>query len=83
MIWMPALIKLFQGFQDFKLFIVRAIHPLNGLLLVRYIRKVCFDGMTYRTARVNEEAHLIFLINSQLGAKKIGQNLIFQACPIR
>ena len=26
---------------------------------------------------------LIYLINSQLGVKKIGQNLIFQACPIR
>jgi hypothetical protein len=36
-----------------------------------------------RTAKINEAAQLIYLINSKLGAKKIGQNLIFQACPIR
>jgi site-specific DNA recombinase len=45
--------------------------------------KLCFDGTAYRTARVNEAAHLLYLINSKLVAKKIGQNLIFQACPIR
>ncbi len=48
-----------------------------------YPEKLCFDGMTYRTAKINEAAQLIYLINSQLGSKKIGQNLIFQACPIR
>jgi site-specific DNA recombinase len=48
-----------------------------------YPEKLCFDGSAYRTARVNRAVHLICLINSELGAKKIGQNLIFQACPIR
>jgi site-specific DNA recombinase len=48
-----------------------------------YPEKLCFDGTGYRTAQINAAAQLIYLINSQLGAKKIGQNLIFQACPIR
>jgi site-specific DNA recombinase len=48
-----------------------------------YPEKLCFDGIAYRTARVNEVANLIYLINSKLEAKKIGRNLIFQACPIR
>jgi site-specific DNA recombinase len=48
-----------------------------------YPEKLCFDRTGYRTAQINETAQLIYLINSQLGAKKIGQNLIFQACPIR
>lgn len=48
-----------------------------------YPEKLCFDGNTYRTARINQAAYFIGLINSELGAKKIGQNLIFQVCPIR
>lgn len=44
-----------------------------------YPEKLCFDGLHYRTAKMNEAARLMFLINSQSGAKKIGLNLIFQA----
>jgi hypothetical protein len=42
-----------------------------------YPEKLCFDGMTYRTVRVNEAAQLVFLINSQLGAKKNRTKLDF------
>jgi len=38
-----------------------------------YPEKLCFDGSGYRTATLNQAAQLMFLINSELGAKKIGQ----------
>jgi site-specific DNA recombinase len=40
-----------------------------------YPEKLCFDGTTYRTARVNVAAELIYLINSKLGSKKNRTNL--------
>jgi len=59
------------------------VEAKRGIIGSIYPEKVCFDGTAYRTARVNDVAHLIYLINNKLYAKKIGQNLIFQACPIR
>ncbi|MES2267913.1 MAG: recombinase family protein [Bacteroidota bacterium] len=44
-----------------------------------YPEKLCFDGSAYRTARVNEAAHLIYLINSKLGAKKNRTKLDFSS----
>ncbi len=41
-----------------------------------YPEKLCFDGYTYRTGRINEAAQLIFLINSKLSAKKNRTNLV-------
>ena len=35
-----------------------------------YTEKLCFDGMAYRTAKTNEVSNLIYLINSNLWAKK-------------
>ncbi len=35
-----------------------------------YPEKLCFDGTAYRTARINEAAQLIYLINTKLEAKK-------------
>ena len=35
-----------------------------------YPEKLCFDGISYRTAKINEAVQLIFLINSKLSAKK-------------
>jgi len=62
-----------EGNTEEKRIIIGSIYP----------EKLCFDGLAYRTAQVNEVANLIYLINRRLEAKKIGQNLIFQACPIR
>ena len=42
-----------------------------------YPEKLCFDGFHYRTAKMNEAAHLMFLINNQLGAKKNRTKLDF------
>jgi site-specific DNA recombinase len=41
--------------------------------------KLCFDGTAYRTARVNEAANLIYLINNKLGAKKNRTKLDFSS----
>jgi hypothetical protein len=35
-----------------------------------YPEKTCFDGMTYRIAKINVAAQLIYLVNSQLCNKK-------------
>ncbi|MDB5129789.1 recombinase family protein [Mucilaginibacter sp.] len=39
--------------------------------------KLCFDGSTYRTGKINEAASLIYLINSKIQAKKNRTNLEF------
>lgn len=44
-----------------------------------YPEKLCFDGIAYRTARVNAAAHLIYLINSKLQAKKNRTKLDFSS----
>lgn len=44
-----------------------------------YPEKLCFDGSGYRTARVNEAAELIYLINSKLTAKKNRTKLDFSS----
>ena len=35
-----------------------------------YPEKLCFDGLQYRTPRLNEAASLIYQINNELTAKK-------------
>jgi site-specific DNA recombinase len=35
--------------------------------------KMYFDGKAYRTTQMNEAAQLMYLINSELNPKKIGQ----------
>lgn len=49
-----------------------------------YPEKLCFDGIAYRTARINEAARLIFLINSELGSKKgrTADNNCQQSCQV-
>jgi len=44
-----------------------------------YPEKLCFDGLHYRTAKMNEAARLMFLINSQLGSKKNRTKLDFSS----
>ncbi len=44
-----------------------------------YPEKLCFDGLHYRTAQMNEAARLMFLINSKLGAKKNRTKLDFSS----
>ena len=44
-----------------------------------YPEKLCFDGLHYRTAKINEAARLIFLINSELGVKKNRTKLDFSS----
>ena len=44
-----------------------------------YPEKLCFDGYTYRTAKINEAAQLIFLINNKLNAKKNRTKLDFSS----
>lgn len=44
-----------------------------------YPEKLCFDGYTYRTTKINEAAQLIFLINSKLYAKKNRTKLDFSS----
>ena len=44
-----------------------------------YPEKLCFDGLSYRTAQMNEAARLMFLINSKLSAKKNRTKLDFSS----
>jgi site-specific DNA recombinase len=44
-----------------------------------YPEKLCFDGNAYRTARLNEAASLIYLINNKLRAKKNRTKLDFSS----
>lgn len=44
-----------------------------------YPEKLCFDGGAYRTARMNEAAHLIYLINNEVGSKKNRTKLDFSS----
>ncbi len=44
-----------------------------------YPEKLCFDGCTYRTAKINEAVQLILLINSKLCAKKNRTKLDFSS----
>ncbi len=44
-----------------------------------YPEKLCFDGTDYRTAKINEAAQLIYLINNKLEAKKNRTKLDFSS----
>jgi site-specific DNA recombinase len=44
-----------------------------------YPEKICFDGIAYRTGRVNGVAHIIYLINTPLGSKKNRTKLDFSS----
>ena len=44
-----------------------------------YPEKLCFDSLQYRTAQMNEAARLMFMINSNLGAKKNRTKLDFSS----
>ncbi len=40
-----------------------------------------FDGVEHRTTRINEAVNIIYLVNSELGAKKNGQSPLKMALP--
>ena len=44
-----------------------------------YPEKLCFDGLHYRTVKMNDATHLMFLINSKLEAKKNWTKLDFSS----
>ncbi len=44
-----------------------------------YPQKLCFDGIDYRTAKINEAAQLIYLMNNKLGTKKNRTKLDFSS----
>jgi len=41
--------------------------------------KLCFDGLVYRTEKINEAAALIYLINNKIQAKKNRTKLDFSS----
>lgn len=55
-----------EGDTEVKRSIISSIYP----------EKLYYENSSYRTARVNEAAQLVYLINSQLGAKKNRTNLV-------
>jgi site-specific DNA recombinase len=44
-----------------------------------YPEKLCFDGERYRTVKINDFAHLIYLINSKIDGKKNRTKLEFSS----
>lgn len=50
--------------------------------MLLYILNKCVVRSTFQTARLNEAANYL-PDKPKSGQKKIGQNLIYQVCPIR
>jgi len=38
-----------------------------------FLENITFDGVEHRTGRINEIVNFIYLINSELGTKKMGK----------
>lgn len=62
-----------NGDVEAKRNIIGSIFPEN----------LTFDGMNYRTERINESVRLIYLIDSNLQGKKTVQAMILSTCTVR